>query len=195
MAQLTGKRYLPNIIVTLRMPAMLDPQGSSRSRVNKVQRDAVVAGLSFALSQYHRKYIPLHFNRSRQKKYRFKRRSPRTIRRKRRRGIADWHLVESRRTKSKIIGQMEGPRRVRMPSGIGVLGVMRWPSGMVDNPKGVTMKDMADEIRQMTPDEVNQVMRWTNMGYFKFLDKELSKQRVKRLNLSSPAPYGTFQTT
>jgi hypothetical protein len=182
-----GAKYIPKISVLLVMPHALDPSGSARSRVNNRQKLAMATAMGRAMITHHKKRIPQHFHRGLQKKYRFKRRAPKTYFRKRARGIADWHLVDRQDLKKAITGFMLPPRRVGTSTGVTVVGVMQMPHGMVPNKsgsKGVTMEVMKNEITQVTAAEYGEIARDTEWEYEKELRVVLSPRQRKRLNIT-----------
>jgi hypothetical protein len=176
-----GGRGSPTVPIFEALVEIPDLLVSPKSRVARVHRAAVKKALFEEMKFHHLKRIPEHFNRYRQKKYRYARRSDRTRQKKARLGQPD--LVRSSRTKKRMVREME-IRHPRMggQQGVSVVGLLRWPIGFRFGgaaKRGVTPEVMSEEISRFTLREERTVAQHVMNTYVDELNKNLSR-RAKR---------------
>jgi len=152
---------------------MVAPKG----RIARVIAQATKEALRREMMFHHKRRIPDHFNRFRQRKYGYKDRSERTEAIKRQRNQAD--LVKSGKTKREMTSKIS----IRFPrtgqGGVSILGALRWPAGFRVNAaaaQGVTPQVMADEISRWTPREERTAADHVRDNFVEFLEKNLSRR-------------------
>jgi len=145
-----GGQMIPIMEAVITAPILMHADSSRVGRtIRRIVRDALKEELLF----HHKKRIPEHFNKWRQRKYRYQPRSPRVRLIKQRRNQAD--LVKSGRSKRKATNQI----RITFPRGAGrgvfIRGTMKWPTGFRGSStgRGVTQAVMEDEITRWTLQE------------------------------------------
>jgi hypothetical protein len=150
---------------------------SSKGRVARVINRAIREALKKEMLFHHKRRIPEHFNRFRQRKYGYQKRSERVERIKGRRSQAD--LVKSGRTKREMTKTMS----IRFPrtgqAGVSILGTLRWPPGFRLNRsalKGITAEVMADEISRWTSREERVAASHVRDNFVEFLEQNLSRR-------------------
>lgn len=195
-SQYRGAVYLPKISCMLIAPDILVPGAGARNQVNAMQKRCVAGGMTGSMRRFHRQEIPKRFHRHEQRQFTFKKRSDTTLKRKRKYGVADWDLVDPKANKGRHeplkerITREISIRQVGTSTGTTVLGVMRFPEGFrYGSGRGVTSSDMAAEIRQLTPADVDTVKRWSSILYGGLLQEELKKRPRIRKQLGSVAQW------
>lgn len=142
------------------IPDMLDDTARLRRLHNRLVKRALVDVMMF----HHKKHIPDHFNRWRQKKYGYAQRWHTTIARKRGRDMAD--LVRTGKTKRRMQDRMEvSVGGTAVGGDMRAKGRMKFKQGFRPSragSKGVTSKLMKQEIAAWTERELAQAAELLN---------------------------------
>lgn len=151
---------------------------SPSSRIGRVIHRGVRESLHKEMQFHHKRRIPDHFNRFRQKKYAYAPRSERTRAIKQRRNQAD--LVKTSRTKRKQTSEIkiEFPR-AGGTGGVLCRGTLKWPVGFRVNTaatKGVTAEVMAKEISRFTAREEQIAAEHIRDSLVEYLNTNLSRR-------------------
>jgi hypothetical protein len=182
-----GTKAFPIMEAIIELPAMLDPTQGRGSRANRIHSQAVKTAMRKTLEWHHRKRIWQHFNRFRQKKYKFDRRDQEYLRRKRFVGKEgpDTDLVRSGKTKFEMVNRFRLSVSNISGAAFGTLGklTMRWPRGHKEpaGQRGVTKKVMADEIARFTNQEEKESAQQFVDFYLREVDKlTASRPRIRK---------------
>lgn len=170
-----GSAMMPIMEAIVTIPTLMV---SGAGRVARVINNASRMALKKELLFHHKRRIPEHFNKWRQRKYRYQPRSERVAMVKRRRNQAD--LVKTRRTKNKMVSTM----KVMFPrSGdkgvVFIRGHLPWPAGFRFSgtaSRGVTPEVMADEISRWTLQEERTAAVHVRDNWVENLRQNLSKR-------------------
>ena len=161
------------------IPELLEPGNARMARVmNRIVKESIKE----EMIKHHKSRIPHHFDPFKQKKYRYKKRDPQTIERKRRQRGRAADLVQTGRTKRDIKSRID--IRISGAAGKGNVvakGRMFMKRGMRPS-KGsddVSIDQMADEIRVITRQEAGDILVGYSERIIKKLDASLTP-RVRR---------------
>lgn len=172
-----GEAY-PIMEAFMEMPPILDPTAGVRSRINRIHNQAMRFALMETMKRHHKLRIPGHFDRWKQSKYKYKRRSRIT------KILKSHKALQSQADLVKTGGsKREMTTRIRIRIGgsasggkMTVTGILRWRPGMRQSKRatGVTREVMSDEIARFTPEEEQEAAQDMAFYYLQYLEKNLS---------------------
>lgn len=185
--------WLPETIMVLDMPEMIAPD-APRSRLRRIQGQAVKQALQDALRLHHRNVIKEHFKRDARHRYRHFPRHPATIARKQ----LHWgnlpDLVKRGRLRAHIKGQTPKifARGSWGATNVTAVMTLQFPSHMRQFPgaSGVTMEKMGNEIARFDTSDRTKLQEEFKKSYLRFIGKALKKRKRQRTEVIAALSKG-----
>ena len=178
-----GNMRLPTLEIAIEAPEILLPGANPRSRINAAQKKAVGNSLTHVMVQHHKKRIPQHFDRWKQKKYNFQNRSEETMEKKRA-AAKSALLVRTGKTKERMKRRIDMTRPTTTANGMQVKGILKFKEGFrrpTNAVNGVTYDVMVEEIKAVTPMEAETMADEFTAEYDKQLSALLKPRQKKTL--------------
>lgn len=179
----------PQLVATIALPAVLDPKGSPRSRINALHNRSVREALRKTLIKHQVERIPVKFESGAAARYNFAERRESTKRIKAQRGYAPQPLRKTGRSARKF--RHRRPHAIRMrgkaTSGrVEATMVLKWPFPIRRQPTGgIEVKDLSREVEQVDQSDVRGLQRDFGHFYEAEINAGLKPRQRRRLGLGA----------